>query len=114
MTRGWWFATLVATCGAAGCGSAPPPAALPHNTADSTPPDAVIGIPAEVTALVDRWTTCWHFAGEEATSPGRAKEIADGEQRWCPGNDGERARLTAKYRDRADVQDALRKLDDMR
>lgn len=35
-------------------------------------------MPAEVTTLVDRWTNCWHFAGEEATDDARRIEIEAG------------------------------------
>ena len=85
------------------CGSAPPP---------TTP--ARTGLPADVTTLVQRWEMCWHFAGEEPYDAARAKEIADGQATWCPGNDAERTRLRAKWKDDPAVQDALRKLDEMK
>lgn len=92
----------------AACGSSPKPA--PQNHEPAPPLDTM---PAEVTTLVDRWTNCWHFAGEEATDDPRRIEIEAGINQWCPGNEQERARLTAKYRDRPDVQNALKKLDEM-
>jgi hypothetical protein len=70
-------------------------------------------MPAEVSKLIERWETCWHFAGEEPYDDARRKEIEAGINQWCPGNETERARLTTKYRDRAYIQDALRKLDEM-
>lgn len=72
------------------------------------------GLPPEVTTLTERWQICWHFAGEEPYNAARRAQIADGESEWCPGNEGERDRLRAKYKDDATVQDALRKLDEMK
>jgi hypothetical protein len=94
------------------CGSSPKPTSEPSN---STPPEGptLDDLPAEVKTLTERWENCWHFAGEEGTDPARRKEIEDGLAQWCPGNENERARLRAKYRDRPDVQDALKKLDEM-
>ena len=93
------------------CGGSPKPA--PSN---STPPDpgpTLDPLPAEVNTLVERWENCWHFAGEEGTDPARRKEIEDGIANWCPGNESERTRLRLKYQDRADVLNALNKLDEM-
>jgi hypothetical protein len=93
----------------AACSSAPKPA--PNNRAQPQP--QLDTMPAEVSTLVDRWTNCWHFAGEEATDDARRIEIEAGINEWCPGNEQERARLQTKYRDRADIQGELKKLDEM-
>jgi hypothetical protein len=74
---------------------------------------AVAGLPAEVTTLVARWEECWHWAGEEPYDADRRRQIEEGVARACPGNDEERERLRAKYGGRADVLDALKKLDEM-
>ncbi len=79
--------------------------------AQPTPPAP---LPAEVTTLVERWTNCWHFAGEEPYDDARKQELAREEARWCPGNEAERDRLRVKWHGDPAVQDALRKLDDMR
>ena len=71
-------------------------------------------LPADVTKLVERWQMCWHFSGEEPYDAERAKQIADGQAAWCPGNEEEQARLRTAYVHDAAVQDALRKLDDQR
>jgi hypothetical protein len=96
---------------------APAPPAPPSNVgATAAPPiDAAVALPADVILLVDRWTNCWHFRGEEAP-PGdaqRAHEILDGIKRWCPGNDEERDRLRAVWHGRHDVETALTKLDEL-
>jgi hypothetical protein len=91
-----WLLVLVAACGS-------PQPAKPAATA----------LPADVTKLVERWEMCWHFAGEEPYDAARAKQIADGQAEWCPGNEAERERLRVKWKDDARVQDALRKLDAM-
>jgi hypothetical protein len=96
----------------AACGSSPKQATEPSNSAPPEGP-TLDDLPAEVKSLTERWENCWHFAGEEGTDPARRKEIEDGLAQWCPGNENERATLAAKYRDRADVQDALKKLDEM-
>jgi hypothetical protein len=93
----------------AACGGAPAPKPTPANHAQPQ----LDTMPAEVSTLLERWEGCWHFAGEEAYDDARRKEIEAGINQWCPGNEPERARLTAKYRDRPDIQDALRKLDEM-
>jgi hypothetical protein len=100
--------TLVMSLVLAACGaSAPPP---PPSPANSSPPRAEdTAMPAEVSTLLERWETCWHFRGEEAYSPERQQEILDGQHKWCPGDVAELARLRAKYKDRADVQQALDK-----
>lgn len=95
----------------AACSSSPKPAPANH----AQPQPQLDTMPSEVSTLLERWENCWHFAGEEAP-PGdaaRRAEIEAGINQWCPGNEQERARLTTKYRDRADVQDALKKLDEM-
>jgi len=74
----------------------------------SHPAPARTGLPAEVTKLVERWETCWHFAGEEPYSAARRQEIADGIAAWCPGNDAERGRLEAKWQGDAAVQDEMK------
>ena len=71
-------------------------------------------LPEEVTALRAHWETCWHFSGEEPYDAERRKQIADGQAKSCPGNAEERERLRVKWKDRADVQKALRDLDEMR
>ena len=93
----------------AACGSSPKP--TPANHVEPQP--QLDPMPAEVTTLVDRWTNCWHFAGEEATDDARRIEIEAGINQWCPGNELERARLTRKYRDRPDIMAELTKLDEM-
>ena len=70
-------------------------------------------LPVEVRTLVERWENCWHFSGEEPYDDARAKEIRAAQDKWCPNNDAERERLRVKWKDRADVQNALRKLDEM-
>jgi hypothetical protein len=98
----------------AACGSSHARTSAPQNSTPATRDAATTEeLPAEVTKLTERWETCWHFAGEEATDAARRKEIEDGVAAWCTGNEDERARLEAKYRDRADVQTALKKLDEM-
>src|SRR5260370_41338287 len=94
-----WVVALIFT---AGC---------THEEQPAKPTPAAL--PAEVTTLGERWETCWHFAGEEPYDAARAKEIADGQAKWCPGNDAERERLRVKWKDDARVQEALRKLDAM-
>jgi hypothetical protein len=92
------------------------PVALPNNTAPTTvapPPAAPAPLPAEVTTLIERWTTCWHFRGEEPYNAARQREIEAGVEKWCPGNDEERARLRVAWKARADVIAALAKLDEM-
>jgi hypothetical protein len=93
----------------AACSSSSKP--IPSNRAQPQP--QLDTMPAEVSTLVDRWTNCWHFAGEEATDDARRIEIEAGINQWCPGNEQERARLQTKYRDRANVMAELRKLDEM-
>jgi hypothetical protein len=95
----------------------PAPVTTPSNTA---PPRASGGssdapaLPGDVATLVDRWTNCWHFRGEDANgNPARQQEILDGVNAWCPNNDAERARLRTKYRGRGDVLAALDALDAM-
>ena len=92
--------------------SSSPKATTPTNSTPRESPQ-LDALPAEVSTLIERWENCWHFAGEEGTDPARRKEIEDGLANFCPGNENERARLMAKYKDRADVQDALKKLDEM-
>jgi hypothetical protein len=98
-----WLFVLLAACGSAQTTQAP-------NNREQPRLDT---IPAEVTTVVDRWTNCWHFAGEEAYDDARRIEIEAGINQWCPGNEAERARLEAKYRDRPDVMSELAKLDEM-
>lgn len=69
-------------------------------------------MPAEVSTLLERWESCWHFRGEEATSPERQQEILAGQDKWCPGNEAELARLRAKYAAQPDVMKALAKTDE--
>jgi hypothetical protein len=103
---------VVAIVAASACGGSTKPTSAPSNATPAEGP-TLDDLPAEVKTLTERWETCWHFAGEEGTDPARRKEIDDGLAQWCPGNENERARLKAKYRDRKDVQDALSKLDEM-
>jgi hypothetical protein len=70
-------------------------------------------LPAEVEKLVERWEMCGHFSGEEPYHAERAKQIADGQAEWCPGNEAARDRLRVKWKGNAAVQDALRKPDDI-
>jgi hypothetical protein len=100
-----------------GCASAPAPAPAtpPSNVAAPAPADGAVALPADVAVLIDRWTNCWHFRGEEAP-PGdaqRAREIIDGMARWCSGNEEERTRLRTVWRGRRDVEAALDKLDEL-
>ena len=83
------------------------PAATPSNTVPPKHDDTAM--PTEVSALLGRWESCWHFRGEEGTDAARKQEILDGQNKYCPGNDDELARLRAKYKDRSDVQTALDK-----
>lgn len=92
------------------CGS--PPAAKPIGNA-AVPVSEPAGLPADVKAFVERWETCWHWSGEEPYDAARAQEIRLGVENSCPGNEEERERLRLKWKDRRDVQDALRKLDEM-
>jgi hypothetical protein len=85
----------------------------PAPVANSEPGSPAGQLPAEVKTLLERWENCWHFSGEEPTDDARAKEIRDAQDKWCPGNEQERERLRVKWQDRTDVQDALRKLDEM-
>lgn len=95
----------------AACGSAQKTEA-PHNHVQPQP--RLDTMPADVSTLLERWENCWHFAGEEATDDARRIEIEAGINQWCPGNEQERARLATKYRDRKDILDRLKKLDEMR
>jgi hypothetical protein len=90
----------------AACGS---PAAAPPGNTTPAPKHDDASMPAEVTSFLDRYANCWHFRGEEGTTPARKQQILDGMNKWCPGNDEELARLRAEYTDRADVQTALDK-----
>lgn len=92
------------------------PAALPNNTAPvavASPQVAPAPLPTDVSALIERWTNCWHFRGEEPYDAARQREIEAGMAKWCPGNDEERARLSVAWKDRADVVAALAKLDEL-
>ena len=60
----------------AACSSSPKPTPTNHEE----PQPQLDTLPAEVTTLVDRWTNCWHFAGEEATDDARRIEIAEFER----------------------------------
>jgi hypothetical protein len=80
----------------------------------SHPAPARTGLPDEVTRFLERWETCWHFSGEEGYDAARRQELADAVAASCPGNELERARLQAKWQGDPAVQDALRKLDEMR
>jgi len=113
MTRALALCVLVACGGAPSTTSTPVGSAAPAPTSTPTPPSRTASIPAEVAKLVERWATCWHFAGEEPYDAERAKQIQDGVAKSCPGNEEERARLEAKYAGRADVMRELAKLDDM-
>lgn len=95
----------------AACGASPSSTTTLHNTtpASHDAPE----LPDEVKRLLERWENCWHFAGEEGSDTARKQEIDDGIATWCPGNDAERTRLRLKYQNRADVLDALNKLDEM-
>ena len=95
------------------CGPKPTSTTPTNSTPAAHDAPPLDDMPAEVKALLERWENCWHFAGEEGTDPARRKDIEDGLAEWCPGNENERARLKAKYKDRVDVQDALKKLDEM-
>jgi hypothetical protein len=96
------------------CSSRAPRHETPENQAPVALVDAAVaGLPAEVTKLVSRWQECWHWAGEEPYDADRRQQIADGVAGSCPGNEEERDRLRAKYRERQDVLDALSKLDEM-
>jgi hypothetical protein len=79
---------------------AAPPASAPA-PADDADPDAEL--PAEVRALVERWETCQHWAGEEPYDAERRQQIADGIAASCPGNEATRAELERRYADRPDV-----------
>jgi len=98
---------LAATCACAS--SSPTPA--PSNSAPRE--QTQTGLPADVKTLTERWEQCWHFAGEEPYDAQRKKEIEQGIATWCNGNEEQRERLRTKYRDRADVRSALKKLDEM-
>lgn len=111
LTRFALLFAVLAACGGGGAAPATPVGSAPA-PAPANPPPAT-GIPAEVTQLLARWETCWHFAGEEPYDAERAKQIADGIAKSCPGNDEERARLATKYAQRADVMRELAKLDAM-
>ena len=102
--------TIALVLALVGCGGSQSTPTTPRNTA---PASHDVEMPDEVKRLLERWETCWHFAGEEGTDAARKKEIEDGIEKWCPGNDQERTRLRLKYQDRADVLDALNKLDEM-
>jgi hypothetical protein len=88
-------------------------ASHPARTAAPTPVPTPAGLPAEVTKLLERWETCWHFSGEEPYDAARRKELADAVAASCPGNEEERTRLQQKWASDPAVQDALRKLDEM-
>lgn len=96
-----------------GCSSRAPRHENPQNQTVVSADAAVDGLPAEVTKLVERWQECWHWGGEEPYDADRRQQIADGVARSCPGNEEERDRLRAKYSERPDVLDALKKLDEM-
>ena len=106
MTRALALVAALAACG----GSQREPSTPRNSVPASASPKE---LPDEVRRLLERWENCWHFAGEEGTDPARKKEIEDGTAKWCPGNGDERTRLRLKYQNRADVLDALNKLDEM-
>lgn len=74
--------------------------------------DASAGeLPADAQALIDRWESCQHWAGEEPYDAERRREIEDGIARSCPGNEETRAELERRYADRPDVLARLAALD---
>lgn len=97
-----------------GCSSRAPHRETPTNRSSDAPADAAVyTLPVDVTTLIARWEECWHWSGEEPYDAARKQQIADGVAHSCPGNTEERERLRARYRDRADILDALKKLDEM-
>ncbi len=105
---------LLVVLGLLACSSRAPRHDVPANRASVEPTDAAVArLPAEVTRLVERWQECWHWGGEEPYDADRREQIAEGVARSCPGNEQERDRLRAKYRERPDVLDALKELDEM-
>ena len=88
----------------------------PVSPAVQTPPESTASpvaspsLPAEVTAFVERWETCMHFAGEEPYDEERKKQIADAFAQHCPGNDATLQSLEAKYGNDAAVMTRLKSL----
>jgi hypothetical protein len=95
---------------AVACGGSPPPAPPSHHATAPHGDAAPAAMPAEVERLVERWEMCQHWAGEEPYDQARRAELEAGVAASCPGNDETRARLEAKYADRADVIAKLRAL----
>jgi hypothetical protein len=83
-----------------------PPLAHRAPGADPAGPE----VPDEVAALIARWESCQHWAGEEPYDDERRREIAAGVAASCPGNDETRARLLETYADRPDIVRRLRDL----
>jgi hypothetical protein len=88
--------------------------ALQHGARNGGPTAGGVRAVARVTTLIERWTNCWHFRGEEPYNAAPAARDRSRRGEVVPGNDEERARLSVAWKDRADAVAALAKLDELR
>jgi hypothetical protein len=71
-------------------------------------------LPAEVTEFVNRWDSCWHWQGEARYDDARRKQIEQGAESSCRGNEETRSDLIQKYAADPVAQKALQDLDKKR
>ncbi|KTC35784.1 MAG: SH3 domain-containing protein [Pseudomonas sp.] len=70
-------------------------------------------LPADATALLQRYEECQHFAGEEPYDAERRAELEKAVKDTCTGLDRQLAKLRQQYKDDPDVLQALAPLENL-
>lgn len=74
---------------------------------EDVPAAAAANQPEDVATFAERYANCEHFLGEEPYDAERAKELAEAVEELCTGIDAQLDTLRKRYKDNADVTQAL-------